>query len=98
MPSASLLTAEIKARLPQLGATENQADPIVQVKFFTPDAQWTWYATEFDGEDTFFGYVKGDFPELGYFSLSEIQAVRGRLGLPVERDQYFKPVPLSQVQ
>ena len=98
MSPASLLTTEIKARLPQLGATENQADPIVQVKFFTPDAQWSWFATEFDGEDTFFGYVQGDFPELGYFSLSEIQAVRGRLGLPVESDKFFEPVPLSRVQ
>ena len=28
-------------------------------------------------------------PELGYVSLSEIKAVRGKLGLPVERDEHF---------
>ncbi|GAI16191.1 unnamed protein product, partial [marine sediment metagenome] len=72
-------------------------DPIVQVKFFTPDAQWTWFSTEFDQKDTFFGYVIGLENELGYFSLSELKQVRGSLGLPVERDRYFKPCPLSEV-
>ena len=67
------------------------------VKFFTPDAHWTWYATEFDGKDTFFGFVLGDYPELGYFSLSELRLIRGRLGLPVERDRSFKPTPLREL-
>ena len=30
-------------------------------------------------------------PELGYVSLSELAALRGRLNLPVERDLYFVP-------
>ena len=34
--------------------------------------------------------------ELGYFSLTEIEGVRGKLGLPVERDLYFEKKPLSQ--
>lgn len=29
------------------------------------------------------------FPELGSVSLSEINAVRGKMGLPIERDLYF---------
>jgi hypothetical protein len=29
------------------------------------------------------------FPELGYVSLAEITALRGPLGLPVERDLHF---------
>lgn len=29
------------------------------------------------------------FPELGSVSISELEAIRGKLGLPVERDQYF---------
>jgi hypothetical protein len=35
------------------------------VKYFTPDSNWTWYASEFDGEDTFFGPVAGFEVELG---------------------------------
>ncbi|MBA7601148.1 hypothetical protein ES703_08215 [subsurface metagenome] len=92
-----LLTKEVLKRLPRLGETSEQEDPIVQVKFFTPDAQWSWFGTEFDQKDIFFGYVKGLENELGYFSLSELKQVRGSLGLPVERDMYFKPCPLSEV-
>ena len=29
------------------------------------------------------------YPELGSVSLSELEALRGRLNLPVERDLYF---------
>ncbi len=92
-----LLTKEIRKRLPALGSTDNQKDPMVQVKFFTPDSNWTWYAIEFDSEDIFFGYVKGLENEFGTFSLRELQEVRGGLDLPVERDRYFKPCPLSEV-
>ena len=63
-----------------------------------PRTGWTWYVTEFDGEDSFFGYVVGFEKELGYFSLSELQGIRGALGLPVERDLYFEPKPLSEVK
>jgi hypothetical protein len=52
--------------------------------------------TEFDGEDLFFGLVQGLEEELGYFSLSELESVRV-LGLPVERDLYFTPKPLSEL-
>jgi hypothetical protein len=68
------------------------------VKLFTPDGQWTWYGIEFDGKDIFFGYVKGFEAELGYFSLKELEGVRGHLGLPVERDKWFKPTKLSEVK
>ena len=34
------------------GSTEAQGlDALAQVEFFTPDANWTWYASEFDGDD-----------------------------------------------
>jgi Protein of unknown function (DUF2958) len=95
-----LLTKEIRARLPSLGSQKIAEDPIVHVKFFTPDAGWTWYATEGspDGDDfVFFGYVQGIEAEWGTFSLSELRRIRGALGLPVERDLHFRPRPVSQV-
>jgi hypothetical protein len=95
-----LLTQEVLNRLPALGSQENEKDPIVQVKFFTPDAGWTWYATEGspEGDDfIFFGYVQGVEAEWGNFSLRELRTVRGALGLPVERDLHFHPRPMSQV-
>lgn len=45
-----------------------------------------------EAEDVmFFGLVDGFERELGYFSLNELQSIRGALGLPVERDLYFTP-------
>ena len=93
-----LLTQEIRRKLPPLYSQEDDSDPMMIAKFFTPDAHWTWYAMEFDGEDLFFGYVVGPFPELGYFRLSELEQVRGVLGLPVERDLWFEPCRLSTIQ
>jgi Protein of unknown function (DUF2958) len=94
----TLLTDEIKHQLSPLYSTEQTPDPIAWVKFFTPDASWTWYATEFDGEDTLFGLVQGQDEEMGYFSLSELQTLQGPFGLRVERDISFKPTPLSALR
>ena len=93
-----LLTKELREKLPSLYTTKHEPDPLVICKFFTPDSSWTWYAIEFDGKDTFFGYVDGFEAELGYFSLSELESVRGKLGLPVERDRWFKPCRLSEIR
>lgn len=93
-----LLTKELRKQLPPLYACENTEDPTVICKFFDPCGSWTWYAMEFDGEDTFFGYVDGFEGELGYFSLSELTSVKGPLGLGIERDLYFSPQPLSSIR
>ena len=82
--------------LPPLGSQDGKGfDAIAQVKYFTPDANWTWYATEYDPEErVFFGLVIGLEQELGYFSLDDLEAARGPLGLPIERDLHFTPAPL----
>ena len=92
----SLLPPDIRAKLPHLYAEEEKGlEALALVKFFTPDAHWTWYASEFDGDDTFFGLVAGHEIELGYFSLRELESVHGPLGLPIERDLYFEAASLS---
>lgn len=94
-----LLTQEIRKKLPALYSQENVADPMVQVKFFTPDSNWTWYATEYSPEEQmFFGWVVGFEKELGYFSLRELESARGPMGLAIERDKFFTPMPLSEVK
>lgn len=70
------------------------------MKFFTPDSSWTWYVTEGEaqeGDFLFFGYVVGHEREWGYFALSELEAVRGPLGLHLERDLHFEPRPMSSI-
>jgi hypothetical protein len=98
-PGHDLMPADLVKVLPPLYAAERQADPVAHLKWFTPDSSWTWYVIEYDPEEQLcFGLVIGHERELGYFSLDEILEVRGPFGLPVERDLYFTPAPLSQCQ
>ena len=90
------MTKEILNKIPKLYSQEKNSDPTVYVKFFCPWNHWTWYATEFDGEDTFFGWVYGDCPEYGYFCLSELEGISGFGGLKIERDLHFSPKPMSE--
>lgn len=91
-----LLTNSLRKKLPPLYSQEALGlNALARVKFFTPDSNWSWYASEFDGQDTFLGLVDTVELELGYFSLSELKQVRGNFGLPIERESYFKPMPLQ---
>ena len=94
-----LMTKQIEAQLPKLHENDGQGyDAKAIVKFFTPDSNWTWYATEYDPEERmFFGLVDGFEKELGYFSLDELEQLRGPFGLPVERDTWWKPTPLNEI-
>ncbi len=76
------------------GRNRDQDHPPV-VKFFNPCGASTWLCSELDPEDgdTLFGLADDGhgFPELGYFSLKEIAAIRVRFGLRIERDVHFEP-------
>jgi len=93
-----LLDQDNRRKLPKLYENEDKGlDAQAIVKFFTPDSNWTWYASEFDGDDLFFGLVVGSEIELGYFSLSELESAKGALGLPVECDLHFDPKTLKEL-
>lgn len=68
------------------------------VKLFTPDSSFTWLINELDPKmpDIGFGLVHNNRgAEFGYFSITELESVRGALGLPIEKDLFFeaaKPV------
>jgi len=95
-----LLTAQITKQLlrngelqDRLAGTDSEPDFLPVVKLFTPDANCTWLLTELDPADldTAFGLcdLGMGFPELGRVSIAELEAVKGQLGLPVERDRHF---------
>ena len=95
----NLIPEELAGRIPALYATEKEEDPTVWIKLFTPDSNWTWYVTEYDPDERMaFGLVDGHDRELGYFSIEELEQIKGPLGLKIERDLHFTPQPLSQVQ
>lgn len=74
------------------GLKEIDFQPVV--KLFMPDAGATWLLSEIDPEDRNIAFGLCDLglgcPELGSVSLSELQEIRGRFGLPVERSLYFQ--------
>lgn len=81
-------------------ARRENTDPMPVVKLFTPDANATWLISEADPEnpDLLYGLCDLGFghPEFGYITLSEIAAVRGPLGFPVEPVPGFEPeFPIS---
>ena len=90
-----LLTAAIIKQLektPLYSTEKNDVTPVI-VKFFNPCGSGTWYALEGtkqeDGDWLFFGLCELHEKELGYFTLSELQSVRLRFGLGIERDMHF---------
>ncbi len=99
-----LITADQRALMLAHGAKSaagEDIDPYPVVKLFTPDGAATWLLTELDPEDTDIAFGLCDlgmgFPELGSVRLSEIAAVRGAVGLRVERDLFFEAErPLSK--
>lgn len=98
IPRMELLPDEIREQLPALYSNEEIGlDAVAPVKWFTPDSSWSWFPTEFDGEDLLFGLAVGFEAELGYFSLAELEAARGPFGLPIERDLYYQPRSLREL-
>jgi hypothetical protein len=93
----TLLPPEIAAKLPRLYSQEEKGeDAIAHLKLFTPWTSWTWWASEYDPEDRlFFGVVEGHEREYGYFSLDELEALRGPGGLRIERDLHWQPKALK---
>lgn len=92
-----LITEEQRAQMLANGRQSRDRedfDPAPVVKLFTPDGWATWLLTEIDPDDPDHAFGLCDlgqgFPELGYVSLDELATVRGRLGLPIERDRSFK--------
>lgn len=96
-----LLTASIRAQLIANGkaqqpvcGTEDEIDFEPVVKLFTPDAGCTWLLTEIDPGDPDIAFGLCDLgmgcPELGSVRISELEALRGRLGLRPERDLHFR--------
>ena len=96
-----LLTTSIREQLLRNGRASaalaeegtGEADFLPVVKLFTPDAACTWLLTELDPEDPDIAFGLCDLgmgcPELGSVRISELESVRGGLGLPVERDRRF---------
>lgn len=64
------------------------------IKLFNPFGAATWWLSEYNPEDRcFFGLcdLGMGYPEMGYVSRDELEAIRGPAGLRIERDMYWDP-------
>ena len=97
---SKLLSHEQLQLIPNLYETENQEEKICYVKLFLPNSNWTWYIIEINKQDnnTCFGFVDGLEQELGYFTIKELENLKGLFGLKVELDTSFKPTKLSKIK
>jgi hypothetical protein len=96
-----LLPEELRAKIPQLYATQNEPDPMVWVKYGNPWSDWAWYITEFEeleGAAFFYGWLAGSADRPGQFMRSTLECMRAYYGLTIERDLRFKPCHLSTVK
>lgn len=94
-----LMTKELEKRFAEVGEQLNNPDPLIIAKFFDPCGSATWYATEYDAENSIcFGYVTGlAFDEWGTFSIQELESIKRPFGLHVERDRFFKETRFKEL-
>lgn len=81
--------------------TKQEEDFTPVCKLFYPAGAATWLLTEIDPDDENIAFGLADLgmgcPEIGSIYLPELTAFRGRFGLGIERDKWFKgEKPLSQ--
>jgi hypothetical protein len=91
-----LLSQDLRERLLANGRRRG-LDHVPVVKFFNPLGIGTWLVTELDEDgDTLFGLADLGEPELGSFSLAEMEALELPCGMGIERDILFEgEFPLS---
>ena len=91
MSKSHLLSAELREKL-RANARVSDSDLPPVVKLFNPAGAGTWLATELQSdEDTLFGLADLGFgcPEIGSFSLAELESIELPFELRIERDLYF---------
>ena len=94
----TLLTKKIKERAEAQYQKGSSMDQMVVAKFFHPCSDWTWYLMNKDPKDSYcWGIVDGFEVEMGSFDIDELQNVVGPMGLGVERDRSWTPIPANDV-
>ena len=88
----------VSDKLPTCDEARSQADPIAKVKLFSPTSSWSWFIAGYDPDThTAWGLTTGHEDETGEIAMEEIVDFRDhRFGLPIERDLYFSPKPISE--
>lgn len=90
-----LLTREEKKRIPPFEMTQDTTDPLVSVLLHMPTLDWTWYVIEYGGKNEVFALEERERAKWGFYSLEQLEDLRGPFGLRVQQVQRYRPMPLS---
>ena len=88
------------AKIPRLYATENvpAKDKIIWMHFFLGNSDW--FITEYDGDDTFFGFVclNGwqDCAEWGYISFKELKQLKVEAPVSINGQRALIPIEVER--
>ena len=97
---ATLLSEEVKTRIPPLYSQDRTPDPIVYARLFSPGSSWQCFVTEGSNRnDTFliFGLFVGDGRRWGQIELGRLANMLADEGAELCVDPEFKPVRLSTI-
>lgn len=99
-----LMPKPVREALPAIRAQDGKGgEAVAHVKFFSAFSRYTFYVTEWNGEDLLYGYVLSplgeDCDEYGYASLSELAEAKVFGGVPaIERDCHWSARPLAECE
>lgn len=98
-----LITKELEKRFAEVGSQEDipLADNIIIAKLFNPTGGGTWFLANYNPETKIaFGYASifGDHcDEWGDIYIPELEEYKGRMGLGIERDLYWKEKTAKEI-
>ena len=85
-----LLTKSLEKKLRDNSSAQDGSKSFAAVvKLFNPTGIGTWYLSELDKDNNFYGLCDLGYPELGHVSLDELSRYKGAFGLGIERDRSF---------
>ena len=97
-----LMTKELERLIPKLYEEEDTlpADKMIYTHYFHPYGKGDWWVAEYDPiERLCFGYASIQGGEWGYFSLDELESLKGFGGINmIERDLSWKPIKFGEIK
>ena len=95
-----ILTKAIKEKLIENHKNQDGTKEFKAVlRLFNPTGIGTWYLSELNPDNNVaFGLCCLIDEELGHVNLDELLEFKGRFGLGIERDRFFKPKSLEDCQ
>ena len=97
-----LMTKTLEAKIPEMGQFENDENPTIIAHYFNPIGQGDWYVIEGEKDETnnwmFYGLVDLHFREYGYFSLKELENIKLPYGMGIERELYWNPITIKELE